>query len=727
MKTIVHAMLDCFYKEGFGYQENILPAKHKAMGYDVHIITFNQGGDASCKSGEPPVTYNNTNGIPVHILANNPSFFCRIPGIVGWIDSTIGLETKLEEIRPDIIFIHGICKHDNLHFVRYKDKHPEVCIYADNHSDYYNSPVNTLKEKYNRYIIGRYIGKRIGAVAEKVWGVTPWRVEYLKDVYGIPAEKVSLLVMGGDEEVIQWEKRDTVRLTIRQRMSIPEDSFLVISGGKIDKAKNAHRLIEAVRQLSTTHNIQLLLFGKAEKDMEEYLAGIKDPVIHNVGWISPNEANDYYLASDLACFPGTHSVLWEQACACGIPAVFKDWNGGFAHVDIGGNCILLKDTSVSGIAHCIELLLTDKTLYEKMRYVAANKGRLAFSYSTIAKKAIDLIPFQSQKQHHRNRQDNEPYMSTINTQGGNVSIAVIITCFNRKEKTIQCLRHLFVDAKQYNAKHGDGEKVHLSIFLTDDGCTDGTADEVREECRGQQLHIIHGNGHCYWAGGMRLAWGEALKRQDVWDYYLLLNDDTMMSGNAFDELFKTHHYVMQNTGKPGIYSGMVSDVNDVTRITYSGAVYDNASKSQYHKVMPKGKPLKVDITNANILLVPREIVSRVGIFHEGYIHGGADYDYAMTVARYGYSAFITEKVCGQCEYDHKRGCEIIADFRQMSFRERCQYVHHPVHGDHDYLLYLKRQIPHKYPISWLLHKIRLFAPSVYEMICRKRGLEEYQK
>ena len=96
---------------------------------------------------------------------------------------------------------------------------------------------------------------------------------------------------------------------------------------------------------------------------------------------------------------------------------------------------------------------------------------------------------------------------TQSTQGGSISIAVILTCFNRKEKTVQCLRHLFAAASQYNTGHADGEEVHLSIFLTDDGCTDGTADAVKEECEGQELHIIQGDGKCYWAGGMRLAWG----------------------------------------------------------------------------------------------------------------------------------------------------------------------------------------------------------------------------
>ena len=307
-----------------------------------------------------------------------------------------------------------------------------------------------------------------------------------------------------------------------------------------------------------------------------------------------------------------------------------------------------------------------------------------------------------------------------------IKIAAILTCFNRREKTVKCLDSLFRAENQYNHSH-DSEELCVTVYLTDDACSDGTADAVRGVCKGRELHILQGDGHCYWAGGMRLAWGEALKNQEEFDFFLLLNDDTTIGDNVFDELFATHHYVMEITGKPGIYSGMISDVNDVTRITYSGAVYDDASKSQYHKVMPDGKPLKVDITNANILLVPKEIVCHVGIFYKGYIHGGADYDYAMMVARHGYSAFITEKVCGQCEYDHKKGGEVIADFRKMSLRERYRYVNNPVHGDHDYLLFLKRHIPHKYPVSWLLHRIRLFAPSVYAVICRKRGLEEYQE
>lgn len=383
-KTIVHVIVDGPYLNGYGYQENYLAAKHKELGYNVHIIACND-------NGETPGTYTDINGVPVHILERNRSILRRIPCVVGWVDKTLGLYQMLENLHPDFIFVHNICQHDILKVVRYKKAHPAVKVFGDNHSDYYNTPITGLRNKYVRFIIGRYIGRRFGAIAEKVWGVTPWRVTYLKEVYHIPAEKAGLLVMGGDENEIRWEERDTVRHDIRQRLNIPDDAFVVVSGGKIDKAKNTHSLIEAVRQLSSRHNIHLILFGRAEKDMAEYMSRINEKNIHKIGWITPKVTNDYYLASDLACFPGSHSTLWEQACACGLPGIFKDWNGGYSHIDIGGNCILLKDVSENGIAQAIEYLLTHREKYDAMRSVAAIKCREVFSYTVIAQKAIGQL------------------------------------------------------------------------------------------------------------------------------------------------------------------------------------------------------------------------------------------------------------------------------------------------------------------------------------------------
>lgn len=389
MSKIVHVMIDCFYKNGFGYQENILPAKHRQLGYEVDIITYNQGGDSSYYEAQPPVTYINPDSIPVHVLAENKSILSNIPIIVGWVDKTKGLLNKLEELAPDIIFVHGICVHDNLDVIKYKKMRPSTLIFADSHSDYYNTPVKRLGHRIYRYGFGRYIGKKFGTVAEKIWGVTPWRVNYLKEVYSVPQDKTGLLVMGGDDDRIDFVNAESIRNGIRKQLNIPQDSFLIITGGKIDKTKNIHLLIDAVEQIDRD-DVHLLVFGRAESDMAEYMGKIDNKHIHYIGWINSEKCYDYYLASDLACFPGTHSVLWEQACASGLPAIFKDWDGGFSHVDAGGNCVLIKDISTKGIIDAIMPFVNDKEYYNKHKGIASTKGRKMFSYIEIAKKAIGI-------------------------------------------------------------------------------------------------------------------------------------------------------------------------------------------------------------------------------------------------------------------------------------------------------------------------------------------------
>ena len=95
-------------------------------------------------------------------------------------------------------------------------------------------------------------------------------------------------------------------------------------------------------------------------------------------------------------------------------------------------------------------------------------------------------------------------------------LAVLLTCFNRKDKTIASLTAL------YKAFHESSDGWDMSVYLTDDGSTDGTSDAVSKNF--PQVRVLKGDGALYWAGGMRNSWSEALKED--YDAYLLLNDDT---------------------------------------------------------------------------------------------------------------------------------------------------------------------------------------------------------
>lgn len=394
-------MVCAVYKDGQGYQENILPMKHKALGYDVDIITFDQGGEASHKCDlNAPYTYISEHGIPVHVLAKRkPIWLDKIPRLRAFpslfLDKTVGICEKLEEINPDIVFVHGIKLHDHYQVLKYLNRHPNVRFYADNHADYYNSPITGWNRRLLEIISPSKVGLRMSERAEKMWGVTPWRVKYLHEVYGVPKEKIGLLVMGGDEKYVDLANRDSIRHSIRAKYGIDDDAFLIATGGKIDRAKNTHMLIDAVNRLSETQKVHLLIFGRVEPDMQGELK-TDSPHITMAGWISATDSYSIFQASDLAVFPGTHSVLWEQACASGVPALFKDWDGGFNHVDVGGNCEIIKDITADKIYDSIMRLMSDKEAYSAMLSAAREKATKEFSYIEIAKRAVEYNKYEGE-------------------------------------------------------------------------------------------------------------------------------------------------------------------------------------------------------------------------------------------------------------------------------------------------------------------------------------------
>ena len=105
------------------------------------------------------------------------------------------------------------------------------------------------------------------------------------------------------------------------------------------------------------------------------------------------------------------------------------------------------------------------------------------------------------------------------------SIAVLLTVHNRKEKTLECLSYL------YQQKIPEG--YYFDVYLTNDGCTDGTPDAVKQHY--PFVNIINGDGNLYWNRGMYKAWETASSTQN-YDYYFWLNDDTTLKENALSIL-----------------------------------------------------------------------------------------------------------------------------------------------------------------------------------------------
>lgn len=299
-------------------------------------------------------------------------------------------------------------------------------------------------------------------------------------------------------------------------------------------------------------------------------------------------------------------------------------------------------------------------------------------------------------------------------------IAVLLTCHNRCEKTKKCLMSLKDSLAAYNGNTSNS--ITIEIFLTDDGCTDDTAESARivfpEE---KVLHILKGDGSLYWAGGMRFCWREAMKRHDKWDYYLLLNDDAELKLTVFDELFNAEQYAIDNYGKAGIVSGITCSKSNENEITYGGDIWINKFLATRKRLNISGTPQLCDMVNANILLIPRSIVEKVGIFYDKYQHGLADFDYSDMVRKAGYPVMLTANFCGYCERDHIENEALANKITSMSFKERKQYFKNPIHSNKDYLRFICRTSPVRVLFVWFGRKLVLLFPKLYYHFHGKRG------
>ena len=373
------------YSDGWTYQENLLAKYHKLAGNEVTVITskyhFKEGQLVEDNRSE----FVDINGVKViRIEKTTDGLMKKFPVYKGFY------ETLCNEA-PDIIFSHGCQYKDTTLVKKYVKKHPDVKLFVDNHADFTNSATNFLSKTILHKTIWKHYAHQLFPYTEKFWGVLPARVDFLIDVYKLPREKCDLLVMGADDELVEKSNAQKEEKNLRGMYGIKESDFLIVTGGKIDKAKiQTELLITAVKKLER-QEVKLLFFGSIEEEIKERILSLVDgkQVIY-AGWVSPEESYDYFTVADLVVFPGRHSVFWEQVAGQGKPMVCRSWPGTH-HIDVGGNVAYLNYDSEELIRKTIEEMYLDKGKYETMKRSAAENGLKTFLYSEIAKKSIGFI------------------------------------------------------------------------------------------------------------------------------------------------------------------------------------------------------------------------------------------------------------------------------------------------------------------------------------------------
>lgn len=209
------------------------------------------------------------------------------------------------------------------------------------------------------------------------------------------------------------------------------------------------------------------------------------------------------------------------------------------------------------------------------------------------------------------------------------TIVVLLTVHNRKAKTLECLQRLYAQLPL------DG--FQMDVYLTDDGCTDGTPEVVSQQF--PQVHIIQGDGNLFWNRGMYIAWQEAAKKN--YDFYLWLNDDTLLLPNALKSLLESS----QSKLNQAIIVAANRAKNE-EKVTYSG-------HNKNGKITPNGNLQPCNTFNGNCVLIPRYVYQKLGNLDWKFRHAIGDLDYGYRAKRAGIEMYVSSEYLGICDNNPK--------------------------------------------------------------------------
>lgn len=374
---IVH-LCGTAYIDNWGYQDNLLPQYQAKLGHEVHVIApgnhfprflRQEEQDSIIAKGRSYAIGNvSIHRISTYIHTNNFSFIY------------LGLYRRLRQLHPDIIFNHGVAAPLLSKATLYKCLHRNVKLVVDNHADYINCSKNRIWNTL--YIRGfeRLVATICSPFITQAYGVTNMRCDYLCDVYGFDKNKVKLLPIGADTDLVN--SISSTKKELKNKYRIEESATVIATGGKMGIHKGTDALIHAFASARQSNpSLRLLLFGKFEDEVTEKLANLTEGVIC-IGWCNRKTTLELLKMAEIACWPIHHTTLIEDAVACSTPLILRK-TGNTEHL-IDDSGIFVSRGDQQELSTAIHSILSNYELYKKSAIILADK----YSYYNISKTVI---------------------------------------------------------------------------------------------------------------------------------------------------------------------------------------------------------------------------------------------------------------------------------------------------------------------------------------------------
>jgi glycosyltransferase involved in cell wall biosynthesis len=354
-------MLCDFFNEGLEYQENHLVEHYRRQGHEVLLVcslydsVFDYYDDKKVSGTMRDYGFNGARIIKMPYRYN----------IFNRLRAYPKLDFLLEEFSPDLIYVHDIMLNfpDCVSYVR---RNPKTKMIMDYHADYSNSGKSALSLRVLHGVIRKWFLDRARPHLEMIYPIVPAGITFLQEVYGVPPEEMQLLPLGTDLDYGRKVHESGEGRHLRERLGIPSDDFVIFTGGKLTPFKKTEALVEAVQALGRS-DVHLLIVGTAGATDADYFSGLQSAAAGNsrirfCGWQDKEGVYCHLDAADVAVFPASQSVLWQQSIGMGLPLIVGDRSELMAYSDASylnchDNVIIIDHTAPS--APQIESLLRD--------------------------------------------------------------------------------------------------------------------------------------------------------------------------------------------------------------------------------------------------------------------------------------------------------------------------------------------------------------------------------
>lgn len=248
-------------------------------------------------------------------------------------------------------------------------------------------------------------------------------------------------------------------------------------------------------------------------------------------------------------------------------------------------------------------------------------------------------------------------------------IIVVMTCHNRKDKTINCIKKLH-EGNNCNIYH---------YIVVDAASTDNTSNEI-EKLEYEDVDIIHAEGTLFWNGGMHRGISEGMSAYGESDYVLLVNDDVDFNPGIIDRLVA---YAGEKYDGQSVIVGATQD--DKGKFSYGGILYGKGL--QYEMLGPDRPDVSCTTFNANCTLIPMHVMKQVKNVDPYYKHSMGDFDLGFRISRSGHGIYVFPEYVGQCNDNPVEGTwqdttlgiikrlKLKESFKGLPFKDWFHYLH----------------------------------------------------